>query len=159
MWKLNWVFCFRVSHWAAIKLSELKSSQDSTEGESAFKLISDCWQGPVPCWLLHLVGGSQFCVGCGQRSLLVPSHMSFSNMASCFVNVNNPSRQEKEWESASKKESTSKMEVTVLLHNLIMEIISQNFCWIPFIRSQSLSPGHTPRERMTQGVSSRRQDH
>lgn len=151
---------FRVSHWAAIKLSA------RAEVISRFNWRQICFQ-------VHsvVVGRNQFVVSCctywedlssmlavGRRSLLFPSYTGFSNMASCFVNVNNPRKQEKEWERSRKRKSTSKIEVTVL-YNLIMEGLSHYFCWILFMRSQSQNPVHTPREGMTQGVSTREQDH
>lgn len=91
-----------------------------------------CWQDSGLCWLLAW-GPQSLAERNPQRLPSVPCHLGLptGQLASskCVI-----------WDG--NREYTHKTEVTVV-YNLTTWVTSNHFCWIPFIRSKSVSPAHT----------------
>lgn len=104
-----------------------------------------CWQHSVPCGLLDSTGRLQFCSDFWPEVTFhsLPCELlQYDSMFSMWVT------QEGKRKKEHKAARANKMEVTVL--DNFVEMILHHFCWILFIRRQSLSLGYTLGEGMTQ---------
>lgn len=111
-----------------------KSSQGLTRaGESNFKMAQPhgCWHASVSCGLLEW--GPQFLASCWpEASLNSIPHEPLPGAAHSMAVI-----QEKV------KNRATKMEAVVRFKNLLSKFTHCHFCFILFVRSESLSSSHT----------------
>ena len=123
----------------------LQPSQDSAEGEQASKLTPWLLAAFSSLGLLDSTGRLQFCSDFWPEVTfhsLPCEPLQYDSMFSMWVTQEGKRKEE------HKAARANKMAVTVL--DNFMEMILHHFCWILFIRRQSLSLGYTQGEGMTQ---------